>query len=205
MASKMEKITSKAKIEFIIKSMSSEKSKVSLWQEKLGDTRKTFLSRILRFDSDRGEIFLTSNKESFDFDILNEVYFFWEKEHIVFKADISFMSDYKIAVKIPEVIMTKEKRILERIDCSQIPTSINFDLGDKLESSFNRLPFSSFLFDYSAKGLALKVNKLNISKFLKGDRLTMKVPLIGNEVITGKIAHISSSYDGVYRIGVSFE
>jgi hypothetical protein len=79
MASKMEKITNKAKIEFIIKSMSNEKSKVSLWQEKRGDTRKTFLSRILRFDSDRGEIFLTSNKESFDFDIHNEIYFFWER------------------------------------------------------------------------------------------------------------------------------
>lgn len=158
---------------------------------------------ILRVDMDRGEIFFTSGNRPFDFEPNEDLYCFWESEAMVFKVNISFISDFKMAVKIPAQVLTKEKRSKERIDCGEFEARVHYDLGDTFDKSFKKLPFSAQLYDYSSKGLGLNIQTRNIAKFIPGDKLTLRVPQLGSQLVSGKVVHIAQIERGEYKVGVS--
>lgn len=205
---KMQKLIRKTKITKVIEDIAKERASLQLWQNKEGESRKTNTGYTLRFDRSKKEIIFTSKEKKFDFDLGKVIYCFWEESLMIFKAKVIFMSEYKLAVKIPDYIMTKEKRNSERIDVAKDKLVVNYHLGSRTKSTNELFPFSTNLLDLSNGGIALLVKVANISKFHVGDQLTLKLPQQNNEIFEGRITHISKSltslFEGEYSVGVAF-
>lgn len=202
MRMEMQKVDDPLKVGSIMDNMYYSKEKIYLWQEKRGILRKTHSCRIMRIDKYRGELIFSADQKNFEFDRTDELYCLWESEVMAFKTHVEFMSDFKMAVKIPKFIMTKEKRTLGRVECLTNKVNLTFEYGYDPNKSYSILKNSVSVFDYNHKGISLRVPAASINKFSPGDMLTMKLPFLGHKLVVGKVKHISKFDQQTFKVGI---
>jgi hypothetical protein len=204
----MIKVIRRSKIEKVLEELAKDRSSLQLWQNKDDESRKTNTVHTLRFDKNKKEVVFTSKEKKFDFDYEKVLYCFWEGSSMIFKTRISFMSEFKLAVSLPDYLMTKEKRRDPRTDFSRNEQSIHYHLGVSTDTTHEVFPFSSKILDFSEGGVGLLVNLANISKFHIGDNLTLKIPINDNQIVEGRVTHITKPVPSIsatdYNVGISF-
>jgi hypothetical protein len=208
MKNNMIKVIKKSKINRVLEELAKDRTAIQLWQNKEDESRRVNIGHTLRFDKSKKEVIFTSKKKKFNFDFEKSLYCFWEDSLMIFKTRISFMSEFKLAVMIPEYLMTKEKRKHPRMDVSKDDENVHYHLGECTDATHELFPFSSKVLDISKEGIGLLVNLANISKFHMGDRLTLKIPQDNNQIVEGRIVHITKPTSVVssteYSVGLTF-
>ena len=200
----LNKITKENEVNETLMKMCNSYQVMQLWQIVINGNRKVHKGKPLRYNASKDEMFFTAGNMGYDFDLTKEIYCFWREQLLIFKSRITFLSDFKVAVKSPKSIIIHDKRAYTRVDCSRNKFRLNFYFGQKTQNMRMMFPYSSRILNYSSQGLALKVAKININKFFIGDNITMRLPNKNHSITQGKIVHITTVSRNEYIVGVRY-
>ena len=200
----LNKITEENEISETLMKICNSYQVLQLWQIVIDGSRIVHMGKPLRYNASKDEVFFTAGNMTYDFDLTKEIYCFWPEQLLIFKSNITFLSDFKVAIKSPKSIIIQDKRTFTRVDCSINKFQLNFYFGQKTQNKQIMFPYSSLILNYSSQGLALKVAKININKFFIGDNITMRLPNKNHSITQGKIVHITTVSRNEYIVGVKY-
>lgn len=167
------------------------KSSIEFYVSIFKKQKKKITAKALKMQGN--EVYFTTTVELAGVNHQDEIYCYVENSDIVFKAKITLASGFKIALKMPTEVYYQENNITPRLDVSDqnILASFNPVLEKGKNYKSRRKPAK--VINYNEGGVALSIDKTELSNFLVGDELTLKYALGERISKTGTIMHITPS------------
>ncbi|WP_408097777.1 hypothetical protein ACJVC5_02360 [Peredibacter sp. HCB2-198] len=188
----------------VFQHLTSRPNKVLIWQNIQGKGKRVCQSaRIGAINLSQEEMALYPKNGEFLFHHHSYLYFFGFNRTTIFKAPILYHSRLKLVLRLPKQLMLANSRNEVREDLSLSHKFVFYT-----HNSFTDQPYiSSKLLDLSPKGLAFRSSLHNVVRFKKGDRLWIRSPFTGRELLEGEVSNVtkvseSISHQNFWRIGV---
>lgn len=152
------------------------KTKILLWQC-LDSVHRIKHEAILKeFNWKKDELSFLPKGDVFSFNISSPIYFYSNKRTTIFKKQIFFNSQFKLAVKTPENLLLKNLRLKHRDSAEDELVSLLYNESIKGSESF----FKARMIDRSPGGFSFQYSPRSVLRFKRGQKLNFKFKSMGS-------------------------
>lgn len=175
------------------------KTPITLWQS-LETKKKVMKIGQMKIDTYLKQIEFIPKKEKYFFNSILPIYFYTKHRCTIFKATISFNSQFKLIARWPEAFMIENEREDDRFQPQKKEVTFALRVNDLYYKEFTKL-----MIDVSQGGMSIRVPANEIHFY--DEKANIKAMINGKEKI-GVIQNITPmelrGQRGFFRIGVKF-
>ena len=172
----MIEINQSDKIQALFTNLVNKKTKILLWQCLDSGHRVKHEAILKEYNWKKDELSFPPKGDVFSFNVSSPIYFYSNKRTTIFKNQIYFNSQFKLAVKTPENLLLRNLRLKQRDSGGDELVSLLFGESIKGSDSF----FKAGLIDRGVGGFSFQYSPRSVLRLKRGQKLNFKFKTMGN-------------------------